>query len=105
MSQRPPPPNEPIDQTLDASRAGDAPPLVPLKLVVVGGPDEGLEVPLGALAEIGAEPPCALVLTDKSVSRRHAAVEAARGRIVVRDLESRNGTFLGGARLKEAEVP
>jgi DNA-binding NtrC family response regulator len=39
------------------------------------------------------------------VSRRHATIAAVGGRLLVRDLGSRNGTFLGGARLVQAEVP
>jgi transcriptional regulator with GAF, ATPase, and Fis domain len=76
-----------------------------LKVVVVAGPDEGLEVPLDGKLEVGAEPPCDVVLRDPAVSRRHAAIALDGARIVVTDLGSRNGTFLGSARLKEAEVP
>jgi DNA-binding NtrC family response regulator len=78
---------------------------VALKLVVVSGPDEGREAPLEAYAEVGADAASALVLTDPAVSRKHMAIENAGGRIVVRDLGSRNGVFLGGTRIREAEVP
>jgi DNA-binding NtrC family response regulator len=44
------------------------------------------------------------VLTDPGISRQHAAVRAARGGVVVRDLESRNGTRVGGALVLEARV-
>jgi two-component system, NtrC family, nitrogen regulation response regulator GlnG len=77
---------------------------VAVKLVVIAGPDEGKEVPLAGKAEIGADPSCDLVLRDGAVSRRHASVSNQGGRIVVCDLGSRNGTFLGGIRLREAEV-
>jgi two-component system, NtrC family, response regulator HydG len=78
---------------------------VGVKLVVVSGPDEGCEVPLDTVLEIGGTSTCDLVLHDSSVSRRHASVSWLGGRIVVKDLGSRNGTLLGGVKLKEAEVP
>jgi DNA-binding NtrC family response regulator len=78
---------------------------VPLKLVAVAGPDQGREAPLEGTARVGADPAATLVLHDRSVSRHHLEIEAAGGRIVVRDLGSRNGTFFGGARIVEAEVP
>ncbi len=77
----------------------------PAKLVVVAGADEGLEVPLGALVEVGTDPACAMVLHDPAVSRRHVSVRCTERRIEVKDLGSRNGTFLGNARLASAEVP
>jgi transcriptional regulator with GAF, ATPase, and Fis domain len=78
---------------------------VAAKLVVVAGPDEGLEVPLAGTVEIGTDPSCGVVLHDPSVSRRHVAVRLEEGRIEVKDLGSRNGTFLGEARLVSADVP
>jgi DNA-binding NtrC family response regulator len=97
-------------QTVDAlaSRAGgrgagSAP--ISAKLVVVAGVDEGTEVPLDDVVEIGTQSSCGLVLSDPSVSRRHVSVRRLGGRLVVKDLGSRNGTFLGDARIAEAEVP
>src|SRR5262249_61252179 len=69
------------------------------------GPDEGREVPLDRVVEIGADPACQLVLHDPAVSRRHASISYVAGRLVVRDLGSRNGTLFGGARIKDAQVP
>jgi transcriptional regulator with GAF, ATPase, and Fis domain len=45
------------------------------------------------------------MLDDRSVSRKHLAVEYAGGRLRVKDLGSRNGTHLGATRIHEAEVP
>src|SRR5262245_398039 len=95
-------------ETVDAGTLADGGPVVgPMaaKLVVVAGTDEGLEVPLDDAAEIGSDPSCQMVLKDPSVSRRHVSVRRVGGRIVVKDLGSRNGTYLGGAKLAEAEVP
>ena len=43
-------------------------------------------------------------LRDRTVSARHCAIRCAGGRLAVRDLESRNGTFVGGARVPMAEL-
>jgi transcriptional regulator with GAF, ATPase, and Fis domain len=93
--------------TLDAGGAvdGGAGKPVALKVVVVAGPEEGTEVPLDASIAIGSDPSCDLVLTDRSVSRRHVTITVERRGIVVRDLGSRNGTFLSTAKIKEAELP
>lgn len=64
------------------------------------------EVLVGALpAEIGRGVDCHVVLTDASVSRVHARVERdAEGRLVLRDLGSRNGVRVAGARVESALV-
>jgi two-component system, NtrC family, response regulator len=78
---------------------------VPVKLVVVAGPDEGLEVAVERALKIGADPSCQLVLQDTAVSREHCVVSSIGGQVAVRDLDSRNGTFLGTTRITEAAVP
>ncbi len=75
-----------------------------LKLVVLGGPSEGLERPLSATLTVGAEPSCDLCLRDRGISRTHAEFRERGGRIWVRDLSSRNGTYLDGVRVTEAEL-
>ena len=66
-----------------------------LELHVVGGPDAGRAVPLeqGDLV-LGRGAGCALPLTDPDVSRRHAVVSVAGGRVGVADLGSSNGSSL-----------
>src|SRR5215471_4942388 len=96
-------PNPPSTHTVDASAL--TPPSVAMKLVVVDGPDEGLEVSLDDALEIGTDESCRLVLHDPAVSRRHVAVARAGRGVRVKDLESRNGTYLGEAKITEAEVP
>ncbi len=51
---------------------------------------------------VGRSPEAGLVLADAEVSRRHARFETERGVVFVRDLQSRNGTFLNGRRLSDA---
>jgi len=49
---------------------------------------------------IGRGVGCELHIDDPTSSRRHAAVELRDGRLTVRDLGSRNGTFLNGDRVQ-----
>lgn len=77
---------------------------VPLKIVVVSGPEEGRELALDGVVVVGTDASCNLVLTDRAVSRKHITLSLERGRVVVRDHGSRNGTFLSGTKVKEAEL-
>jgi DNA-binding CsgD family transcriptional regulator len=62
-------------------------------------------VPLeGARATIGSAPDNDVVVDDRTVSRLHAVFERLPGGWTVRDLGSRNGTFLNGTRLSELTV-
>ncbi|WP_437320173.1 sigma 54-interacting transcriptional regulator [Sorangium sp. So ce385] len=75
-------------------------------LSVMAGPDEGLRftvapgLPARVLA--GTSPACDIALTDRLVSRRHAAFELAGARLRVTDLGSTNGTFVQGIRVGDA---
>ncbi len=72
------------------------------RFVVVKGRDEGKEavIPKQSIA-IGKLADNDLALTDPTVSRRHALVEERPDGYVIRDLDSTNGTFLDGVRVRE----
>ena len=53
---------------------------------------------------LGRHPACDVVLGDASVSRRHAQLTFRDGVWVVRDLGSKNGTVVNGARVGRAAV-
>ncbi len=72
---------------------------------VAAGPDKGAQIrTLQSLVRIGAENLNDLVLTDQTVSRRHAELERTARGFVVRDLGSRNGVFLEGHQVLQAFV-
>lgn len=76
-----------------------------VKLCVVGGPNRGASLRLtGRSARIGTSPDNDLVLTDDSVSRRHAELRLAPDEVRVVDLGSTNGTTVDGVRIREAFV-
>ena len=54
---------------------------------------------------IGRDATCGLHLDAQSISRAHAQIDRTAHGYVVRDLGSRNGTFLNGIRIDEAAQP
>ena len=91
-----------LDQTESLSDAATAVPLARGHLVVVSGPETGRRLVVeGGKGTIGSAPDADLVLTDRAASRRHAELEATPDGFVLRDLASRNGTFVNGARVRE----
>lgn len=77
-------------------------------ITVVEGPDAGLVVSLDATgptrALLGQSPVCTIRLTDREVSRRHAALTVTDTKLVVLDLGSTNGTTVNGVIVKEAAL-
>jgi DNA-binding NtrC family response regulator len=57
------------------------------------------------LVRIGSQAGSHVLLTDDTVSRRHAELVRTRDGVLLRDLESRNGTFVGPIRIKEVFLP
>jgi hypothetical protein len=72
-------------------------------LAVVAGPGAGnlyrLDRPRVVLGRAGAG--ATIELDDPEISRSHAALECQGARIVLRDLGSRNGTFVDERRVQE----
>jgi transcriptional regulator with PAS, ATPase and Fis domain len=54
---------------------------------------------------VGTSPDCGLVCPDPSVSRRHCELRLTFEGVVIRDLESKNGTRVSGLKLREALLP
>ena len=73
--------------------------------VVIKGPDRGETVRLGAqLISFGSAPTCDLVLTDKTVSRRHLTAAREGEEVILRDAGSTNGCFIQGSKFKEITI-
>ncbi len=54
---------------------------------------------------IGRDSMCDISFPDGTLSRRHMECRLEGGRIIVRDLNTKNGTFLGSQRIEEARLP
>jgi pSer/pThr/pTyr-binding forkhead associated (FHA) protein len=72
-----------------------------LKLVVLAGAKEGLEIPLKKdKFLIGRAKECALRAGSEAISRRHCVIFRVKDRWAVRDLGSRNGTHVNDQRIE-----
>ena len=73
-----------------------------MKIIVVAGALRGMEFPIGEIPfTIGRDEDNDACLQDDLVSRKHAEIQLQKGRAVLRDLKSRNGTFVNGEAVSE----
>lgn len=78
--------------------------MVAIELVFFDGTDRRFPVEEGCELLIGAAAAAAVRLTGGDVSRNHALLSRRKGRVVLLDLGSTNGTFVNGRRIKEAVI-
>ena len=70
-------------------------------LIVTAGLARGRSVAVGGAVTIGRDEQNTLAIADPALSRRHCVIEPAGERLVLRDLDSRNGVFVNGSRVTE----
>jgi pSer/pThr/pTyr-binding forkhead associated (FHA) protein len=75
------------------------------RLVITTGTGEGQEFKLRAKATLGRAPDNDIILEDPKVSRHHAVIAFTEERYSITDLESANGTFVNGIRVREPNHP
>jgi transcriptional regulator with PAS, ATPase and Fis domain len=76
-----------------------------LEFRVIAGPDAGVEHhATSQRVVIGVNPKADFVLTDKTVSRFHCEVAIEGERVVIRDLQSGNGTSVNGTSIVHAHL-
>ena len=75
------------------------------KLVVVEPATESAVYHVSLPVTIGRGTDANLKLVHALVSRQHCELFEDHGRLMVRDLGSRNGTFIGGKRIEVAPLP
>jgi DNA-binding NtrC family response regulator len=81
-------------------------PIRPVRLKVLEGVDRGKELEFtGRTVVVGSSACCDLVLTDPTVSHRHASLEPLGEWLRARDLRSASGTTFLSARIMEMDVP
>jgi len=73
-------------------------------LVVTGADGREQRVPLRRKVRIGTGAGVEVTVEDPHVSRLHCEVEPTEAGVVLRDLGSTNGTYVGGAVVKEALI-
>lgn len=70
------------------------------KIYIVSGPDKGRYFDLeDDTIYIGRSPDNDIQIKDKSVSRKHLKIVRREDKYLVKDLESKNGTFINGKRI------
>src|SRR4051812_2961370 len=75
------------------------------RLRIVAGPGQGSELALDdSEMTIGRAPENALVINDNNVSRVHAKVQVASGRVMVADAGSRNGVYVNDRKVAEQPI-
>ena len=76
-----------------------------VKLVVVGGAAQATELVIRPPVVLGRGHEASIPLPHPLVSRLHCEIVQHQGRLLVRDLGSLNGTYVGNQRVSEAELP
>lgn len=98
-------PEKEFDKT-DLLKMEDASSVISLRkcqLVVVEGPNRGKKFTLSKdVVKVGKRENNDLVITDTTVSRNHLEIVYKEDSFLLRDLDSTNGTFINGTRVKEA---
>jgi two-component system, NtrC family, nitrogen regulation response regulator GlnG len=74
--------------------------------LVIKGPDRGESVRLDGARPVyfGSAPTCEMVLSDKTVSRKHLMAELVGDEVMMVDQGSTNGTFIGGSRFEKIAI-
>ena len=91
---------EPGVRTRDATHSSVIGPVERVTVVVGTAPPRALDIEPGGAIVFGRAEECDVRLDDDTLSRRHASLSLADGRLVLRDLGSRNGVRLGGVTLR-----
>ena len=74
------------------------------RMLLVAGEPRGAVYELGERATIGRDPDCEVMVADPAASRRHAGLEWTYNGYVLRDLDSRNGTWVNEQAVKYATL-
>jgi predicted component of type VI protein secretion system len=80
---------------MDSSATGDFPMLVMTTPMSMRYPMTAEQI------VIGRDPDCDLIVPDRRVSRRHAEIVRREEDFILRDRDSKNGTFVNGDRITE----
>jgi len=97
-------PVDPADEPTDVSEP--LPRGIRISLAILSGRRAGeavpVERPIFVIGRAGGD--ADLQIADMAMSRRHAALECQGGRVLLRDLGSRNGSFVGEERVQARHV-
>lgn len=99
-------PEKDFETKTDLLKVDEAPEVVSLRkcqVVVIEGPNKGKKITLNKnLTTVGKRENNDIALADKTVSRNHLEIEYNSDSFLLRDLNSTNGTYINGTKVKEA---
>jgi transcriptional regulator with GAF, ATPase, and Fis domain len=95
-----------IAATLRIPRSGERLASLPsgITLSVLEGPDQGAHAVSGAEINVGRGQLCDIRLADASISEFHFKLSLGDGEILLEDLDSSNGVWIGRARIQRASL-
>ena len=73
-------------------------------LVADSGPEKGQVIPIVERVEIGRALECDISILEPALSRKHAELDIEDGKLIIRDLNSVNGTWVNAEKVDEAEL-
>jgi transcriptional regulator with PAS, ATPase and Fis domain len=95
-----------LDETARVAPERSARRVLAIELVVVDGPARGLRVAIrDGHAKVGTAEGSDLRLQDQTVSRVHCELSVRADSVLLKDLGSTNGTFIGDVRVRDVDVP
>lgn len=72
---------------------------------ILSGPQAGQIFPLSnGQHVIGRGPSCAIKINSNSVSKEHASILVTDDKVIITDLNSRNGTYVNGVRIQNQRI-
>ena len=86
----------------ESKKADNTPPLI--RVSVAGEELESRDLEFQSEFSIGRDEGCDIRLDIPAVSRRHAEVQYRDGRWWFKDLESANGSYIGGKKVREVPL-
>ncbi|MBL8741954.1 MAG: FHA domain-containing protein, partial [Myxococcales bacterium] len=74
-----------------------------LRVVLTPAKGKKIEAPIGVSPlVIGSDPDCDVLVTDPRVSRKHCEIRREGRAVIIKDLGSKNGTFIDRVPIREA---
>ncbi|MDH3402545.1 MAG: FHA domain-containing protein [Acidobacteriota bacterium] len=93
-----------LDPGGDAVQRGAVATVIRTSLILAGAEPGAERFPLTASKTTVGRESADIVIPDSAMSSRHFEIEVRGGEYFVRDLESSNGTFLNGNRIRAAQL-
>ena len=76
-----------------------------VRLIIVGGKADRAELAIMLPSVVGRDPKSGLSIAHPMISHRHCEIFEVDGLVMIRDLDSLNGTLLAGRRVKQSPLP